>query len=391
MVPACFFFMRYPVLSITSACIGSCTFGQWTGKESVQRLGEGKPMTALHERDQIDTKNWIKILSAYRTPDVKRSTIEIAITVVPLVALWFAAWGATYVSYLLTLALTIPTGLLLMRLFLIQHDCGHGAFFRSRAVNDWIGRVIGIFTMTPYDVWRKSHAHHHATSGNLTKRGMGDIKTLTIREYRALGWFARLRYRLYRHPVVMFGVGPAYIFMIDQRLPLGFMKDGWKPWLSAMGTNAAIVAVAGFMIWLVGWKAFLAVQIPVTLVGATVGVWLFYVQHQFEDTFWEEDNKWKLQDAALYGSSHYVLPQPLRWFSANIGIHHVHHLASRVPFYRLPKVMKENPELANIRRMTLWQSFSVIRLKLWDEHQKRLVSFREAKARWQAAPSLYAA
>ena len=175
-----------------------------------------------------------------------------------------------------------------------------------------------VFTMTPYHVWRRSHAYHHATSGNLTRRGVGDIKTLTIAEYHKLPALQRLRYRLYRHPLVMFGLGPAYIFMIDHRLPLGYLRDGWKPWISTMGTNLSIACVVAAMMYIVGWKEFLLVQIPVTLVAASVGVWLFYVQHQFEDTFWEEDAKWKLQDAALYGSSHYELPAILRWFSANI-------------------------------------------------------------------------
>jgi omega-6 fatty acid desaturase (delta-12 desaturase) len=268
----------------------------------------------------------------------------------------------------------------LLRLFLIQHDCGHGAFFRRQSSNDWVGRTLGIFTMTPYDYWRRSHAIHHASTGNLDARGVGDVDTLTVAEYEALSPARRLLYRLYRHPVVLFGIGPAYLFLLRHRLPVGMMKKGWRPWISAMGTNLGIVAVAGVLIWAMGLKLFLMIYLPTTLVAASMGVWFFYVQHQFEHTHWDASDTWSFHAAALHGSSHYDLPPVLRWFTANIGVHHVHHLAGRIPFYRLPEVLREVPALADISRVTLRESLGTVRLVLWDEEKRRLVSFREARA-----------
>ena len=325
--------------------------------------------------DVTTARDWIAVLAAYREPDTFRSLLEIACTVVPLAVLWLAAWYALSVGYWLTLLIAIPAAGLLVRLFLIQHDCGHGAFFHRRAVNDWVGRVAGVFTMTPYDVWRRSHAVHHATSGNLDRRGIGDIHTLTVREYTALPFWRRLGYRLYRHPLVMFGVGPAFLFLLQHRLPGGQMRAGWQPWLSAMGTNAGIMAFAAVMVWLIGAGPFLMVHLPIVVLAGSMGVWLFYVQHQFEDTYWAEDGTWKHADAALQGSSHYDLPVGLRWLTGNIGVHHVHHLYSRIPFYRLAQVVRDYPALAGIRRITLWRSFGLVRLTLWDEEQQRLLPF----------------
>lgn len=284
-------------------------------------------------------------------------------------------------SFWLSLLLALPTAGFLLRLFMIQHDCGHGAFFRSRLANDCVGRVLGAVTLTPYDLWRRSHATHHATSGNLGRRGVGDIITLTLAEYRARSFWGRLRYRAYRHPFVLFVIGPAHLFILQHRLPVGFMRDGAMPWLSTMATNAATAAVYSLLIWLVGFKAFVLVQLPVTLLAASVGVWLFYVQHQFEDTHWDDDDNWKMHDAALHGSSFYVLPPLLRWFTANIGMHHVHHLCSRIPYYKLPRVMAEIPHFQNIGRLTLMESLRCVRFSLWDENQRALVSFDDAQLR----------
>jgi omega-6 fatty acid desaturase (delta-12 desaturase) len=278
------------------------------------------------------------------------------------------------------LLLAVPAAGFLVRLFMIQHDCGHGSFFRHRVTNDWIGRVIGVLTLTPYDFWRRTHAAHHATSGNLERRGMGDIDTLTVREYLSLSRWGRLRYRLYRHPLVMFGLGPAYLFILQHRLPVGLMRGGWQPWLSTMATNAAIALVAAATIWAVGVGPFLLVHLPIMLIGASLGVWLFYVQHQFEATFWAHDVAWNVHEASLHGSSHYDLPIVLRWFTANIGIHHIHHLCSRIPFYRLPLALRRNPDLATVGRLTLSQSVSCVRLVLWDEAAHRLISFRELRS-----------
>jgi acyl-lipid omega-6 desaturase (Delta-12 desaturase) len=337
------------------------------------------------ESEVANTRDWMKVLQTYRIPSLKRSIFEIFVTLTPLVGVWLAALWSLDVSYWLTLLICIPGAFLLVRLFIIQHDCGHGAFFRKRRTNDWVGRIIGIFTLTPYDVWKRSHAIHHAHSGNLDHRGTGDIDTLTVEEYLALPRWRQMLYRLYRHPAIMFGVGPAYIFLLDQRLPLGQMRAGWRPWASALLTNLGIIVVGGALMWLVGWKEFLMIQLPMTVMGASIGVWLFYIQHQFEETFWAEGDDWNHTDAALYGSSHYDLPPVLRWLTGNIGIHHVHHLYSRIPFYRLTEVLHDYPELADVRRVTLWESFAYARLRLWDHAQKRLVPIQEVQAMAAAA------
>lgn len=243
--------------------------------------------------------------------------------------------------------------------------------------NDWVGRVIGVLTLTPYDFWRRTHDIHHASSGHLERRGIGDVNTLTVREYLACSLWGRIRYRAYRNPFVMFGLGPAYLFILQYRLPVGLLFGGWKPWLSTMATNVAIAGVVGILIWFIGIWPFLLIQLPIILLAGSAGVWLFYVQHQFERTFWEHEDRWSFQEAALHGSSYYDLPGILRWFTANIGVHHVHHLCSRIPCYRLPRVLREHPELRRVSRLTLLQSFRCVKFALWDERRRRLVSFRE--------------
>jgi omega-6 fatty acid desaturase (delta-12 desaturase) len=322
-------------------------------------------------------RDWLRVLRDYREPSQGRSIFEVVITAALFAAFWIGSWFALQWSWWLSLAVSVPAAGFLVRLFMIQHDCGHGTLFRQRWVNDWIGRVIGAVTLTPYGHWRHSHNVHHAGSGNLDRRGIGDINTLTVDEYRQCTRWQRLGYRLYRHPAVMFGVGPAYLFLIQHRLPVGAMRQGWRPWLSAMGTNIAIAAIVVTTIWFVGWWPFLLVHLPITLLAASIGVWLFYVQHQFEHTFWAEAAAWTQPEAALHGSSHYALPGVLRWFTANIGIHHVHHLCSRIPYYRLTSVLRAHPELAEVGRLTLMQSLRCVPLVLWDEEQRRLISFRE--------------
>jgi len=234
--------------------------------------------------------------------------------------------------------------------------------------------------LTPYDFWRRTHAVHHAASGNLDRRGIGDVDTLTVDEYLARSRWGRLRYRLYRHPLVMFGVGPAYLFFLQHRLPVGLMRGGWRPWISTMATNLVICLLAAGIISAVGIVPFLLVHLPIMLIGASIGVWLFYVQHQYENTFWARDEAWNVYAAGLHGSSHYDLPPVLRWFTANIGIHHVHHLCSRIPYYRLPRVLRQHPQLRNVGRLTLAQSVLCVRLVLWDEAARRLISFRELRS-----------
>jgi omega-6 fatty acid desaturase (delta-12 desaturase) len=327
-----------------------------------------------------DARDWVAVLSQYREPSHARSASEILVTAGPFVALWALAWWSVEVSYALAAALSVLNAAFLARLFMIQHDCGHASFFRNRTLSDWIGRVIGVITLTPYDVWRRTHAAHHAAAGHLGQRGMGDVLTLTVAEYRGLSWFGRLRYRLYRHPLVLFGLGPFYLFFLQNRVPVGLMRAGPRYWISAMGTNAAIAAALIAIWYLGGFAVILAVFLPMTLIAASIGVWMFYVQHQFEETSWDHEPDWQLHDAALHGSSHYVLPGVLRWFTANIGVHHVHHLQSRVPFYRLPEILRDHPELAEAQRLTVRESLRCTGKQLWDEQSRRLVSFSEARA-----------
>jgi omega-6 fatty acid desaturase (delta-12 desaturase) len=279
-------------------------------------------------------RDWAQAILPYRRASAARGVFELVVTFPPFVAIWTAMMiAASHGQYLLSFALAPIAAGLLIRLFLIQHDCGHGSFFPSKLANDWVGRTLGVLTMTPYDHWRRSHAIHHATSGNLARRG----------------------------------------------LPLGFERQR-MPWFSTMSTNAGILLAAGVLILCVGFTTLLIVHLPIVVLAATMGVWLFYVQHQFEATTWYEATDWSQPEAALHGSSHYDLPLPLRWFSANIGVHHVHHLSSGVPFYRLPEVLRAYPELREVSRLTLWQSLVCVRLTLWDEETRRLLSFREARA-----------
>jgi len=324
-------------------------------------------------------RDWVRILAQYREPVEWRSVFELVVTFVPFALLWAAAWWALSIGYWLAFAISVPAAAFLVRLFMIQHDCGHGAFFKDRIVNNWVGRALGILTLTPYDVWRRGHAIHHASSGNLDKRGVGDIHTKTVREYQALSLRDRLIYRLYRHPIALFVVFPTYVFLLQNRLPVGFMADGWKYWASAMGTNAATAVLVGVLIYFIGLVPFLLIYLPVSLMAAAAGIWLFYVQHQFQDTYWDREKDWKLHDAALYGSSHYCLPGVLAWLTGNIGVHHVHHLNCRIPFYRLQHVLRDHPALADVRRLGLLESFACVRLQLWDENRRRLVSYREAR------------
>jgi omega-6 fatty acid desaturase (delta-12 desaturase) len=282
-------------------------------------------------------------------------------------------------SYLAAFLISLVNGAFLLRLFTIQHDCGHGSLFSNRTASDWIGRVLGVVTLTPYDVWRRTHSIHHGATGNLAQRGIGDIYTMTLAEYQAHSKFEQFKYRLYRNPIVLFGFGPGYLFLLQNRLPLG-LTHARKYWISAMGTNVALT-VALVAIWYFGgWAPLLLIFLPSTLLAATAGMWLFYVQHQFEETHWDHEEDWDVHESALKGSSHYVMPKVLQWLSANIGIHHVHHLYSRIPFYRLPEVLRDHAELVDNNRMTIRESLSYARLHLWDEKSRRLLSFAQARA-----------
>ncbi|MBX9883601.1 MAG: fatty acid desaturase, partial [Novosphingobium sp.] len=326
----------------------------------------------------FDPRQLMRDLQAFRDPVPTRSGWELVITLVPFVALFALIAWAVKSGFWLALAATPLAGLFLLRLFIIQHDCGHGAFMRHRLSNDWIGRALGILTLTPYDCWRRSHALHHAGTGNLNARGFGDVETLTVREYRQRTRLGRLLYRLYRNPLVLLGLGPAYLFLLQHRLPIGLMKAGWIYWASAIGSNLVTGLVLALPLALFGFGVTALVFFPVLLSAASMGVWLFYIQHQFPDAYWDHEADWSFHDAALHGSSHLELPRILGWFTGHIGLHHVHHLVSRIPFYRLPEVLEKHPRLLDVNRFTAIEACSTLRLALWDETRRKLVSFREA-------------
>jgi omega-6 fatty acid desaturase (delta-12 desaturase) len=314
--------------------------------------------------------------------DLKRSLFQLITTAVPFLVLLAVMATLTQGRYWLTLLLAIPSGGLLVRLFIVQHDCGHGAFFKSRAANDLLGRALCIFTLTPYSQWKASHAAHHATTGNLDRRGQGDVDTLTVREYQALTPLRKLGYRLYRSPLVMVLIGAPVYFIVLQRLPTGQTFRDRTARRSILRLNLALVVVFGLAMLAIGVGPVLGTYLPVIAIAAWIGTWLFYVQHQFEGTYYEPDDDWNFHAAALRGSSHFDLPPILQWFSGNIGLHHVHHLNSRVPNYRLQTCHDTAPELRQItRRITLRESLGCWRLHLWDEQRRLMVRFRDLKMR----------
>lgn len=324
-------------------------------------------------------------MKAYALPSSRRSLGQLLVTASSFAALWLGMWVSLDLSYWVTLLLAVPAAGFLVRFFIIQHDCGHRSYFRSRWANDLVGRALGVLTLTPYDYWRKAHAVHHATSGNLDRRGIGDINTLTVGEYRALSGWRRLLYRLYRNPLVLFGVGPTYLFVLKHRFPLDLPLFQRRLWVSVLVTNVAIIALSVAMAMAVGVVDFVKVQLPVVLLASSIGVWLFFVQHQFDGTYWRREGTWNFHHSAFEGSSYYRLPRLLQWFTASIGLHHVHHLCSKVPNYRLKECLERIPELSQVRRITLLESLRCARLSLWDEERGAMVSFGDLKRRRHAA------
>ena len=327
----------------------------------------------------VKEPGWSARLAPYKGPVLWRSIWQL----VSAAALFAGAWALMYASlrvgYWLTLLLAAPAAFFLVRLFIIQHDCGHAAFFKSGRAADIVGSILGVLTLTPYHYWKKTHALHHATSGNLEHRGFGDIDTLTVDEYLARSRWERFKYRVYRHPVVLFGVGAVLHFFVRHRIPTIVPREWTRERRSILWTNVGLAGLIVLMGTLVGFREFALVQLPVTLLSTSLGVWLFYVQHQFEPTYWEHDERWAYDEAALQGSSYYRLPKLLQWATGNIGLHHIHHLLPRIPNYRLQRALDDHPELRRVPTLSLLESFRCVRLTLWDERRRRLVPFAAAR------------
>jgi omega-6 fatty acid desaturase (delta-12 desaturase) len=315
----------------------------------------------------------------FETPSVPRATWQLLNTLVPYFGLWVAMYFARSAAWWVMAPMALLAGMLLVRAFIIFHDCGHGSFFPSKTANTIVGWVTGILTFTPYHHWRREHSIHHATSGNLDERGTGDIWTLTVREYLALSGWKKLAYRLVRNPLVLFGLGPLFIFIVWQR----FAPANTRPreLREVHLTNLALLLIAIGGSWLFGWKTYLVLQLSVMMVAGGLGLWMFYVQHQFEDGYWEGDSAWDYTAAAMAGSSYYKLPRILQWFSGNIGFHHIHHLNSRIPNYNLAHCHAVNPEFQKVKPVTLVSSLRTLRLRLWDEERRTMVGYSALRRR----------
>ncbi|KIV60185.1 fatty acid desaturase [Aneurinibacillus migulanus] len=321
--------------------------------------------------------NLRKHIAPYEKPNTKNSVWQVINTLVPFFMLWFMAYESLSISYVLTFVLSVIAAGFLVRIFIIFHDCCHQSFFKNQLANKILGTITGILTLCPYEQWRRSHSIHHATSSNLNKRGTGDVWVLTVEEYVSSPFWLRLAYRMYRNPLVMFGLGPIYIFLISYRFNT---KDArLKERINTYVTNLSIVGLAGLLCWTIGWESFLMIQGPIFFISGSLGIWLFYVQHQFEDSYFEKEEEWDYVKAALEGSSFYKLPKLLQWITGNIGFHHVHHLSPRVPNYYLEEVHNNNVSLQNVQTITIASSLRSLRFRLWDEQNKKFVGFKEIK------------
>lgn len=317
-------------------------------------------------------------VAPYEEIDTKSSIRQLLNTLLPFVLLWYGAYLSLSISYWLTLPITIIAGGFLVRTFIIFHDCCHQSFFKSRLANEILGTITGVLTLCPYQQWKNTHSIHHATSSNLDKRGVGDMWLLTVDEYLAASAWTKFVYRVYRNPVMMLVIGPIYIFLVAYR----FNRKGArrKERISTYVTNAALISLYALLIWGIGWQAFLLVQLPIFFISGMLGIWLFYVQHQFEHSYFEHDEEWEYVNAAVEGSSYYKLPRVLQWITGNIGFHHVHHLSPKVPNYNLEKAHEASPPLQKATTITIRTSLKSLRFRLWDEQNKAFISFKELKA-----------
>jgi omega-6 fatty acid desaturase (delta-12 desaturase) len=322
---------------------------------------------------------WKQIVARYQRPSTGRGVWQIVNTMVPYLMLWGLMYYTARVSWWLTVPLAALAGAFLIRIFIIFHDCGHGSFFKSRAANHIVGAITGTLTFTPYYHWWWEHAIHHSAAGDLDRRGTGDIWTLTVQEYLESSRWKRFAYRLARNPLVLFVVAPLFLFLILQRVPSP--KAPARERYSVIWTNLALAALVTGLIFLFGLKAYLIIQLTILLTGSSTGVWLFYVQHQFEGVYWERGEDWDYVTAAIKGSSYYKLPRLLQWFSGNIGFHHIHHLSPRIPNYNLERCHRAEPLFQTVKPITFWSSFKSLTFRLWDEKSRKLVDFRAAKRR----------
>ena len=332
---------------------------------------------------------WNETLAPYARPNPRRSALDLATSVVPYIALWVLMYLSLSVSYWLTLALAIPAAGFAVRSFIVFHDCTHGSFMSTKRANSWVGTIVGLIVFQCFRAWKLEHAIHHASAGDLDRRGVGDVDTMTVAEYQSKRWSGRLAYRLFRNPLVMFGVGPFAAMLIVPRIP----EKGARPRIrnAVWATNAALVVLVGALCWLIGWQAFLEIQIPILMISGATGIWLFYVQHQFEDVYWESAEDWSYADAALRGSSYLKLPKVLQFFTGNIGLHHVHHLSARIPNYNLQRAHDDNPIFHDVPVLSLVDGLRAIRLKLYDEDQGRMVTWAQARRSMAAGTVVTAA
>jgi acyl-lipid omega-6 desaturase (Delta-12 desaturase) len=324
-----------------------------------------------------DPMQWQRLLAPYARPRRGRAMLDLATSVIPYLAFSVGIYLALSASVLLALALALPAAAMLVRTFIVFHDCSHGSFLASRRANSWLGTVLGLLLFSPFLRWRHDHAVHHATSGDLERRGVGDVRTLTVAEYHALPMRGRIGYRLLRNPIVMFGLGPLVAMVIGPRIVAKSARPRMRR--SVIATNLALAVLIGGLCWLIGWRDYLLVVGPSALLAGSAGIWLFYVQHQFEDAYWESREDWNYADAALRGSSYLKLPRVLQFLTGNIGFHHVHHLSARIPNYNLQRAHDENPVLHDVPTLSLWDGVRAVTLKLWDEDSKRLVTFDQAR------------